>query len=101
MGGDELGLPTSGVYLKVDVQGLESRVIESARGALPRIVAIESELSLVPLYGEQLLFREMLDLLDDAGYHPVSLEPAYADPRNGHVLQVDGIFLRRPADSVA
>ena len=98
---DELGLPADGVYLKVDVQGLESRVIEGARAALPRIAAIESELSLVPLYSDQLLFREMFDLLDDAGYHPVSLEPAYADPRNGHVLQVDGIFLRRAEPSVA
>jgi FkbM family methyltransferase len=98
---DELGLPVDGVYLKVDVQGLESRVIEGARAALPRIVAVESELSLVPLYSGQLLFREMLDLLDDAGYQPVSLEAAYADPRNGHVLQVDGIFLRRATPSVA
>jgi FkbM family methyltransferase len=98
---DELALPTDGLYLKVDVQGYESRVIEGARAVLPRIVAIESELSLVPLYREQLLFREMLDLLDDAGYGPVSLEAAYADPRNGHVLQVDGIFLRRAAPSVA
>jgi FkbM family methyltransferase len=98
---DELGLPALGVYLKADVQGLESRVIEGARAALPRIVAIESELSLVPLYSDQPLYREMFDLLDDAGYHPVSLEPAYADPRNGHVLQVDGIFLRREEPSVA
>ena len=98
---DELGLPADGVYLKVDVQGLEARVIEGARTALPRIVAIESELSLVPLYSGQPLMREMLDLLDDAGYRPVSLEPAYADPRNGHVLQVDGIFLRGAGPSVA
>jgi Methyltransferase FkbM domain len=98
---DELALPTDGLYLKVDVQGFESRVIEGARAVLPRIVAIESELSLVPLYRDQLLFREMLDLLDDAGYGPVSLEAAYADPRNGHVLQVDGIFLRRGDASVA
>jgi hypothetical protein len=59
------------------------------------VVAIETELSLVPLYRDQLLFRGMLDLLDGAGYDLVSLEPAYANPRNGHVLQVDGIFLRR------
>ena len=97
---DELNLPAGGVYLKIDVQGLESRVIEGARAVLARIVAIESELSLVPLYRDQLLLREMLDLLDDAGYDPVSLESAYADPRNGHVLQVDGIFLRRAGASV-
>ena len=77
---DELGLPADGVYLKVDVQGLESRVIEGARAALPRIAAIESELSLVPLYSDQLLFREMFDLLDDAGYHPVSLRASVRRP---------------------
>jgi FkbM family methyltransferase len=98
---DELELPADGVYLKVDVQGLESRVVEGARGTLGRIAAIESELSLVPLYRDQLLFREMLDLFDGAGYRLVSLEPAYADPRNGHVLQVDGIFLRDGGASVA
>jgi hypothetical protein len=52
------------------------------------------------LYRGQLLLRQMLDLLDDAGYDPVSLESAYADPRKGHVLQVDGIFLRRADASV-
>jgi FkbM family methyltransferase len=92
---DELRLAGDGVYLKLDVQGSEAKALEGARDTLQRVVAIETELSLVPLYRDQLLFREMLDLLDDAGYDLVSLEPAYADPRNGHVLQVDGIFLRR------
>jgi FkbM family methyltransferase len=92
---DELRLPGDGVYLKLDVQGAEAKALEGARPTLPRVVAIETELSLVPLYRDQLMFREMLDLLDGAGYDPVSLEPAYADPRNGHVLQVDAIFLRR------
>ena len=92
---DELRLPGDGIYLKLDVQGSEAKALDGAGPALARVVAIETELSLVSLYRDQLLFREMLDLLDDAGYAPVSLEPAYADPRNGHVLQVDGIFLRR------
>jgi len=92
---DELRLGGDGVYLKLDVQGSEAKAFEGARDTLPQVVAIETELSLVPLYRDQFLFREMLDLLDDAGYDLVSLEPAYADPRNGHVLQVDGIFLRR------
>ena len=92
---DELVLPGDGLYLKLDVQGSEARALEGARGTLPRVVAIETELSLVPLYRDQLLLRDMLDLLDDFGYRLVSVEPGYADPRNGHVLQVDGIFLRR------
>jgi FkbM family methyltransferase len=92
---DELRVPGDGVYLKLDVQGSEAKALEGAHDTLARVVAIETELSLVPLYRDQLLFREMLDLLDDAGYDLVSLEPAYADARNGHVLQVDGIFLRR------
>jgi FkbM family methyltransferase len=95
---EELRLPEDGIYLKLDVQGSEAKVLEGARPILPRVVAIETELSLVPLYRGQLLFREMLDLLDEAGYDPVSLEPAYADGRSGHVLQVDGIFLRRGED---
>ena len=92
---EELRLPGDGVYLKLDVQGSEAKALEGARPILPRVVAIETELSLVPLYRDQLLLREMLDFFDEAGYDPVSLEPAYADGRNGHVLQVDGIFLRR------
>jgi FkbM family methyltransferase len=86
------------VYLKLDIQGSEARALAGARGILARVVAIETELSLVPLYRDQLLLREMLDLLDGEGYSLVSLDPAYADPRNGHVLQVDGIFLRRGRD---
>jgi FkbM family methyltransferase len=92
---DELRLAGNAIYLKLDVQGAEAQAFEGARKTLPHVVAIETELSLVPLYRDQLLLREMLDLLDAAGFDPVSLEPAYADPRNGHVLQVDGIFLRR------
>jgi FkbM family methyltransferase len=95
---DELRLSADGVYLKLDVQGSEAKALEGARATLSSVVAIETELSLVALYRDQLLFREMLDLLDDAGYDLVSLEPAYADPRNGHVLQVDGIFLSRDQD---
>jgi hypothetical protein len=72
--------------------GSNSRVLEVERCPEPIQCANRSRSS--PWYREQLLFREMLDLLEYAGYCLVSLEPAYADPPSGHVLQVDGIFLR-------
>jgi FkbM family methyltransferase len=86
---------TDRAYLKLDVQGSEATALAGASVTLAGVVAIETELSLVPLYRDQLLLREMLDLLDGAGYELISLEPAYADPRNGHLLQADGIFIRR------
>jgi hypothetical protein len=38
------------VWLKVDTQGYEAEVFKGATDLLPRISALECELSLVPLY---------------------------------------------------
>lgn len=83
------------VWLKLDVQGFERHVIEGAKAILPLIQVIEVELSLVPLYEGQPLFREMIDYLDSLAFDLISLERGYTDRLSGHVLQVDGIFLRR------
>jgi FkbM family methyltransferase len=83
------------LFLKVDVQGLEKDVINGATETLERVVAVEAELSLAPLYEGQVLFAEMVSMLDRAGFHLVSVEPTFADVRTGHMLQMDGIFVRR------
>ena len=83
------------IWLKLDVQGYERQVIDGATRILPQIQVIEAELSLVPLYEGQSLFREMIDFLDSLGFDLISLERGYTDRLSGHVLQVDGIFLRR------
>jgi FkbM family methyltransferase len=82
------------LFLKVDVQGLEKDVINGAPETLRHTVAVEAELSLAPLYQGQALFAEMVDVLDRAGFHLVSVEPGFADSRTGHLLQIDGIFAR-------
>jgi FkbM family methyltransferase len=83
------------LFLKVDVQGFEKDVLHGAPLTLERVVAVEAELSLAPLYAGQALFAEMVGFLDHAGFHLVSVEPTFADVRTGHLLQVDGIFARR------
>jgi FkbM family methyltransferase len=87
-------LPGEKVLLKIDTQGYERFVLKGAADVLPQIDLIECELSLTPLYGGQLLYQEMLDLLKGLGFEPVQFVPAFTDPHTGHNMQVDAIFSR-------
>jgi len=82
------------VFLKIDTQGFERHVLDGAEKRLPLIEGIQIELSLVPLYEEQLLFAEMVDRLNALGFQLHGLFPCLTDPRTGRLLQVDGILFR-------
>jgi FkbM family methyltransferase len=81
-------------FLKLDVQGFEHHVLAGARTSFDRLVGIQLEMSLVPLYDGQLLFRETYDLLVSAGFALQVVEPAFVDLDAGRVLQIDGVFFR-------
>ncbi len=82
------------IYMKIDTQGFDSRVINGAKKSLPHIRFIQIEMSLVPLYKNEILFDKMLDLMTENGFQMIALEPGFMDPVSGHTLQVDGIFQR-------
>jgi FkbM family methyltransferase len=82
------------IYLKIDTQGYESKVIKGAEESLARIGTIQLEMSLVPLYDGELLFGEMHGLLSEKGYCLVSIEAVFTDRISGQLLQVDGIYHR-------
>ena len=84
------------IFLKLDVQGYETTVLSGAADILPSVAGIEIELSLTPLYAGHPSFRQTIDLLDDQGFTLVSTERGLTDPKTGQILQIDGIFLRRP-----
>jgi len=86
--------PTDRVYLKIDTQGYEKHVLEGAEQSLTRIGLVQLEMSLTPLYEGEALVEELWGLLRAKGYCLVGLEPGFTDERNGHLLQVDGIFHR-------
>ena len=101
---DGIDLPqSSALMLKADVQGYEAEVLEGAAGILPTVRLVEFELSIVELYEGQPLLRDMLNLLAESGFELVLLEPGYQDPRDGTILQFDGIFQRseRPPSNSA
>lgn len=86
---------TKSIFLKIDVQGFEKQVIQGARQILAKVSGIQIELSLVPLYKEQLIFPEMLKFMDEIGYELHAVVPGFTDLNTGRLLQMDGIFFRK------
>jgi FkbM family methyltransferase len=89
-------LPATGlVWLKLDAQGYELRILEGAAQALSRIGAVEVELSLVELYAGQPLFDEVLRFVQEAGFQTADVSPEFVHPVTGRMLQANLVALRR------
>jgi FkbM family methyltransferase len=82
------------MLLKIDVQGSELDVLEGARGLLDRIVGIQLETALVPLYVGEQGFRTTLDRLDELGFDLHLVIPGYYERKLGRQLQVDLVAFR-------
>ena len=81
-------------FLKIDTQGYEWHVLDGALATLPKVRGIQMELSLVPLYEGQRLWRECIERLEAEGFVVWSLQPEFVDPATGRTLQWDGLFFR-------
>jgi len=86
--------PGERAFLKIDVQGYEGEVMRGADETLRQVVAIECELSLVPLYEGQPLAGDLMRQLEELDYYPIWLERGFTDPQTGYMLQLDALFLR-------
>lgn len=81
-------------FLKIDTQGFEWQVLDGARETLPYIKGILVELSLMPLYEGQHLWKEVIGRLDAEGFTLWAFKPVFSDQALGRTLQVDGVFYR-------
>ena len=82
------------VFIKIDVQGYESQVLKGATNTLSKTKGIQIELSLTPLYENQLLFIDMLNYITNLGFEFYDILPGFRDRQSGKLLQFDGIFFR-------
>jgi FkbM family methyltransferase len=86
--------PDDRLWLKIDTQGYEGEVLKGAERLMPRVEALECELSLAPLYEGQLLIDEMLRMIYRMGFRMVGVSPVFLEPATGYALQIDGTFVR-------
>jgi FkbM family methyltransferase len=85
----------SAIFIKIDTQGYEAEVISGATRTLSRAAGVMCELSLVPLYKNQPLWKDVVETLANSGFHLWSLKPGFSDPNTGRLLQMDGIFVHK------
>lgn len=83
------------IFLKIDTQGYEKKVILGALNSLDNIVGIQIEVSMIELYKEEVLFLDMINFLDSKGFKTISIENGFFDQKTGFLLQSDLIFVRK------
>lgn len=84
----------SRAYLKVDVQGYELAVLRGAGPQLQALAAIQVELSLARLYAGAPMADEVNAFVIGSGYGLAGIEPGFAEPVSGRLLQMDAIYVR-------
>lgn len=83
------------VMVKIDTQGYEKNVIDGAFESLRKIMIIQLEMSIVPMYENEMLFVEMIEYLKNKDFQLYSLENGHYNRKTGRLLQVDGIFVNK------
>ena len=76
---EELIDPSERVFVKLDVQGYEDRVLDGARICLDHWRGMQVEMSLVPLYSGGAQFDAIMAFAKAAGFSLMSLDAGFWD----------------------
>jgi FkbM family methyltransferase len=82
------------LFLKMDVQGFEDRVLRGAEGLLHKTPGLLIEMSLVQLYEGQATMQDLMQLAAGMGYVPYYVIPHITTEPSGRLLQVDMVFFK-------
>jgi hypothetical protein len=82
------------LFLKLDVQGFEDRVLRGATRLLTQCSACLLEVNVDPLFEGQADFSDLVRILGDADYrYAGNMDQTYAV--DGRVIYLDALFIRR------
>lgn len=86
---------TNDIFLKIDTQGFEWKILDGAENSLNHIKCILLEMSFVPLYDGQHLWEETINRMRNIGFELWAFLPGFIDPVTGRAYQTDGIFYNK------
>lgn len=84
-------------FLKLDVQGFESAVLDGAERLLPKLIGVQLELPLVPCYQGEAGWRALIDRLEGAGFTLWLVLGGYFERKLARQLQFDAVLMRASA----
>jgi FkbM family methyltransferase len=92
---DELGISGKRVFMKVDTQGFEKRVLDGGERSLQFILGLQLELSAASLYNGEELYYSVCRFVEEKNFRLVRIIPGFAHKTTGEMLQFDALFFRK------
>lgn len=86
-------VPDPRIYLKLDTQGFDLEVLKGAESVLPHVHALQSEVSIKPIYENMPPYAEAIAVYQGHGFELAGLYPVHADKR-GAVIEFDCVMTR-------
>lgn len=91
-------IPRPRIFLKMDTQGYDVEVFKGLGDYTNNVVALQSELAVVPLYEGMVRFHEAIKLYEAHGFEITALQPVNR-PASLRLLEIDCV-MARPMSSV-
>ncbi len=88
------GRPDDRILLKIDVQGMEDKVLDGVGTVWPKIFAVQLQMSLIPLYKHERSVGYYIDRLTRFGFEPWLLAEQHFSTSLFRQLRLDGLFVR-------
>lgn len=83
------------IMLKMDTQGYDVHVFKGSIDTLPRICALQSELSVIPQYQGAPLYLEALELYREFGFHVAGMYEAAREQHTGIVTEFNCLLVKK------
>ncbi len=95
------GLPRPRIFLKMDTQGWDAHVLEGAGETLADVVALQSEVSVIPIYHGMRSLLASLASYQALGFELTQLFPVTFDADGLRVIEYDCVLCRPAARATA
>jgi FkbM family methyltransferase len=92
---DTLGLKGENIFLKVDTQGYEKKVLDGALKSLSLIKGLQLELSAYELYEGEEIYYSICRFVEERNFRLARIVPGFTHKNTHEMLQFDALFFRK------